>query len=496
MAERVSQMTRAGQASIIDWPALPQGIVPPGPCTWQLGLGWVPAFARMVGMAESKPSFLSRLALDSPAARAWAMYDWANSAFMTTVIAAVFPVYFKELVCRDVLSGTQPEAYFAQTTTIALVVIALLAPVLGTLADLRAQRKRFLMIFALMGVIATCAMFLVHPGDWLLGLVLFGVANVGAAGSIVFYDALLPHVVPREKLDQLSTSGFALGYLGGGLLLGANLLMIQKPEWFGLAGMDASLPTRLALFSVGIWWFVFTIPLLRRVPEPAPAGDAGELPQGLLESISLTFKRLRRTLGELRALPQAALLLVAFLIYNDGIATIIRMAGLFASGQNLSSGVIIGTILMIQFLGVPFAILFGKLAGRVGTKPMILVGIAVYIGICILAYGMTSARDFVLLGVLVAMVQGGTQALSRSLFASMIPSHQSGEFFAFFAVGEKFAGVLGPTLYGLMIAFTGSSQKAILSVAVFFILGGALLLFVKPAEGRRQARAAEQRTAA
>lgn len=445
----------------------------------------------MRGMAESKKPFLERVALEQPEARAWAMYDWANSAFMTTVIAAVFPVYFSKVVSAGVLDETMATERFTATTTIALVVTAILAPILGTLADLRAQRKRYLTIFAMLGIFATCAMFLIQPGDWLLALILFGVSNVGAAGSIVFYDALLPHVVAKEKLDQLSTSGFALGYLGGGLLLGANLLLIKRPELFGLADADESLPTRIALCSVGIWWFVFTIPLWRRVTEPKANGTSEIQEPGLRAGIRLTLGRLRNTLRALRALPQASLLLVAFLIYNDGISTIIRMAGIFASNRELGAGVIIGTILMIQFLGVPFALLFGRLAARLGTKPMIMAGLMVYMGICVLAYFMTSATHFIILGVLVSMVQGGTQALSRSMFASMIPAHQSGEFFAFYAVGEKFAGILGPLLFGVMIYATGSDQKAILSVAVFFLIGGALLSRVRPEQGRRQARAAE-----
>jgi UMF1 family MFS transporter len=442
-------------------------------------------------MANPKVPFLERLALDQPQMRGWAMYDWANSAFMTTIITAVFPLYFLEHVSKDVLVGTQAEGRFTLTTTIALVISAILAPILGTLADLRAQRKRYLTVFALIGIFATCGMFLIQPGDWLLALILFGVANVGAAGSIVFYDALLPHLVSKEKLDQLSTSGFALGYLGGGLLLAANLLLIQKPELFGLQDASPTLPTRIALLSVGIWWFVFTIPLWRQVPEPPATEEDGVGKLAFGPSIVISIKRLRSTLSHLRALPQATLLLIAFLIYNDGITTIIRMAALFSSSAGFELDLIIGTILMIQFLGVPFALLFGRLASRFGAKRMILLGLGVYMGICVLAYFMTTPTHFVALGVLVAMVQGGTQALSRSMFASMIPANKSGEFFAFFAVGEKFAGILGPSLYGLMIYATGSNRQAILSVSIFFLIGGTLLYFVKPEEGRRQALAAE-----
>jgi UMF1 family MFS transporter len=433
---------------------------------------------------------LSKLALDRPEARAWAMYDWANSAFMLTVITTLFPVYFVSVLVDGQLEDAEAQQRFAETTRNALIMIAILAPILGTVADLRAAKKLLLAVFAGIGVVATAVMFFLYPGDWRLALWLFGIANIGAAGSVVFYDALLPHVAKKGEMDRLSTAGFALGYLGSGLLLILNLLWVQKPEWFGLphgeglTAAEKTLPVRLSFLSVAVWWAVFTLPILRRVKEPARTLEPDEFVGQ--STLRVSFQRLKETFQELRGFKQAFLMLIAFLVYNDGIATIIRMAAIYAASRDLDFTIIIGSILVIQFVGVPFAFLFGQLGHHFGAKRMVLGGIAVYAFISVLAYFMTENWHFVLLAVLVGMVQGGTQGLSRSLFASMIPTYKSGEFFAFFAVGEKFAGILGPALFAGVIALTGDSQNAILSIIVFFVIGGVILTRVDVEEGRRK----------
>jgi UMF1 family MFS transporter len=435
-------------------------------------------------------SWLRRFALDRPEARAWALYDWANSAFWTTVITAVFPVYYAE-IAGDLRDG-QAQFRFQLATTLALVVIALAAPILGTMADVRAAKKRFFTAFVLLGAGATLGFFWVEPGDWLLGLVLFALGNIGAAGSVIFYDAFLPLIARDEEADLLSASGFALGYLGGGLMLALNCAWILQPGWFGFPtgpDADATLPARVALASVGVWWLLFTLPLWRRVREPARLLEADETPdQRLLE---LTLRRLRETFGELRVYRQAFLMLVAALIYSDGILTLIRMASLYATDRGLGREVVLGTFLAIQFVGIPCAIVFGQLARRFGAKRMVLVGLAVYAFIPLLAYRMSSPAHFVALGLLVALVQGGTQALTRSLFSAMVPRHKSGEFFAFFSLAEKFAGVMGQACLTGLVALTGSLQISILFVVVFFALGAFLLARVDVEEGRAAARAAE-----
>jgi UMF1 family MFS transporter len=337
-------------------------------------------------------------------------------------------------------------------------------------------------------------MFFIKEGSWVLALGLFVVANFAANGSFVFYDALLPHLASDAEMDRVSTAGYALGYIGGGLLLALNLAWIMHPDWFGLpsgpnlSDSDKTLPTRLAFLSVAIWWAVFSIPLFRRVPEPPVRLESDEVKGE--SPIKAAFVRLGETFRELKKFRNAFLMLLAFLIYNDGIGTIIRMATIYGAGIGLKESDMITAVLLTQFIGVPFAFLFGMLAGKIGAKKSIFLALVVYTGISIIGYFMKTAAHFLALAVLVGMVQGGSQALSRSLFASLIPRHKAGEFFGFFAVVEKFAGIIGPLVFGL-VAVGGSSRNAILSVIAFFAIGAAILAFVNVQEGQRLARAAE-----
>lgn len=426
--------------------------------------------------------WLDRLGLGRPELRAWAFYDWANSAFLTTIVAAVFPVYYNNVAAR----GLAPETAafnFSLGTTIALTISAVMAPVLGAIADHRPYKKLFLATFMVIGVIATMAMALIGEGDWALAIGLFMAANVAVSASIAFYDSLLPHIAAPEELDRVSSSGFALGYLGGGLLLLINLAWILKPALFGLP--DAGVATRLAFFSVGLWWLVFSLPLMRKVPEPVIAGG-GHPTIGAATRRALAD--LRETFTHLRKYRQAFLMLLAFLIYNDGIGTIIRMASLYGAQLGIAEQHLIGALLLVQFVGVPFAFVFGWLAGRIGAKRAIFLALAVYAGISVLGYFMKTAVHFYALAILVGTVQGGSQALSRSLFASMIPRERSSEFFGFFAVTERTAGILGPATFALAIALTGSSRGAILSVIAFFIIGALILARVDVAEGQAAVR--------
>ena len=432
------------------------------------------------------PTLLERLGLHRPELRAWALYDWANSAFMVTVVTAVFPIYFSSVTAAD-LPPAEATALFGLTTTVALTFVALLAPVLGALADFAGVKKKMLAACLGLGVAATACMFFIQRGDWVLAALLFALANIGAASSLVFADSLLPHVARPDELDRVSTAGYALGYLGGGLLLLVNLAWIQRPELFGLGG--AALASRLSFVSVAVWWLGFSIPLFRKVPEPPRAGGADE--RAGQSAVRASFVRLFQTLRELRGYRQAFLMLLAFLIYNDGIGTIIRMATPFGTEIGLEQGDLIAAVVLVQFVGVPFAFVFGQLAARIGAKHAIFLSLAVYVVISVLAYGMTTAAEFYALALLVGMVQGGSQALSRSLFASMVPRHKSAEFFGFFGVFEKFAGIVGPAVFTVMVVVTGSSRGAILSIMTFFIVGGLLLSRVDVEEGRRAARRAE-----
>lgn len=432
-------------------------------------------------------ALLRKVGLGRPEQRAWALYDWANSAFVTVVTTAVFPIYFAQVAAQG-MSGAEATQRYSLATTLALGAIGIAAPFLGTLADITGWKKRLLGSFMAAGVVATALLFLVEQGDWILGLVLISLARIGASGSIVFYDSLLPHVARAEELDRTATAGYAVGYLGGGILLAVNLAWITSPATFGLP--EGTLPTRLAFLSVAVWWFLFSIPLFRTVPEPERRLEPGEDPAA--KAVVNTVRRLRRTFGELRRFRHAFLLLLAFLLYNDGIATIINFATIYGTEVGIGRDALIGAILMVQFLGMPFAFLFGELAERIGAKRGILLGLVVYIGISVLGYYMETATHFFLLAGLVATVQGGTQALSRSLFASLVPDHQSGEFFGFMGIMNKAASVIGPAFFTLAVTLTGSSRAAILSVVVFFVAGAALLLVVDVEEGRANARAAEE----
>ena len=436
-----------------------------------------------------------QLHLDRPAVRAWMLYDWANSAMYVVIVTAIFPTCLSA-VAAEGLSPVEATYRFSLATTLGLTIIAVLSPILGAIADHSAAKKRLLGAFLAFGASAVAAMFFIRHGQWVFAALLFIFANIGVNGSFVFYDSLLPHVAAPDEMDRISTAGYALGYLGGGLFLVACLGIILAPAAFGLpsgAGLspaDATLPTRITFVLTALWWAGFSIPLFRRVPEPP--GRALDAEEAALGAVRASFRRLGYTFRKLQGYRQAFLLLLAFLIYNDGVGTIIRMAAIYGEEIGITRTTMIAAIALVQFVGVPFAYLFGGLAQRVGTRPAIFVGLATYLGISVLGYFMRSDRDFILLAVLVGMVQGGVQALSRSLFASMVPRHLSGEFFGFFAVFEKFAGILGPAMFSVAILLTGSSRAALLSVVGFFLVGGALLARVDVAEGQRLPRDGER----
>ena len=431
-------------------------------------------------------NLLTRLGLGRRDLRAWAMYDWANSAFQTTIIAAIFPIYFQKVAAAD-LPPPVATSRFAWATTWSILIVAIITPLLGAVADYAAMKKKLLGVFLVIGALATGAMYWITRGDWLFALVLFVIGNVGVAGSIVFYESLLPHLVGQDELDRVSSAGYAVGNIGGGVLLAINVLMMSRPSLFGLPSREIAV--RASLASVAVWWVVFSIPLFRDVPEPPRRLEADERPSA--NALVTGARRLMETFRELRVYRQAFIFLLAFLLYNDGIQTIIRMATIYGTEIGIDDNAMIAALLVTQFIGIPFAFLFGMFAGKIGAKAAVFVGLAVYAFITVLGYFMHSAIEFFALAILVGMVQGGTQALSRSLFASMIPRHKSSEFFAFFSVFERYAGILGPAIFAWVVAHSGTSRNAILSVLAFFVIGGALLMLVDETAGRRAAREAE-----
>lgn len=438
---------------------------------------------------------LNTLGLHRPELRAWAMYDWGISAYETTIVTAVFPIYFGAVAAAGLAEG-QGAAYLGFANSLTIAIVAVISPILGAMADFAAIKKKLLATFLFGGMLATGAMFLIQSGQWLLGFVLFVLAGVGAQGSRVFYEALLPHIADSEEIDRVSTAGYAMGYLGGGILLALNLAWIQRPDLFGLpfgedlSSSDATLPTRLAFLSVAIWWVLFSIPLFRRVPEPHRALE-GDESLGM-SPWKVAVSRLIETFRELRLYRQASLMLLAFIIYNDGISTMQRMATIYGEGIGIDTGALITAILLIQFVGIPTTFLYGMLAGVIGAKRSIFAGLTVFVGVSVLGYFMTTATHFFILAILVGLVQGGVQGISRSLFASMIPKHKSGEFFGFYSVFSRFAAILGPFLFGVIALSTGSSRNAILFLISFFVVGSVILVFVNVDEGRREAARAEE----
>jgi MFS transporter, UMF1 family len=446
------------------------------------------------GHANAMP-LLERLGLHRPVLRAWAMYEWAITGMWAVVVATIFPIYFQTVLSGD-LHDHIATRNFAWATMMGIAFVAMVAPIMGAITDRLPIKKLLLALFTAIGVLASVSLYFVSEGDWFLALAVFVLINVGANGSTIFYDALLPHIATNKEIDRVSTGGFALGYLGAGLLLAFCLLMIQQPAWFGL-DEDPTLAVRLSFVGVGIWWALFAIPLFLRVPEPLPKLDPDEVATG--SALNQALNRLVRTMRELRSYRNAFLMLLAYFIYGDGLGTIIRMAAIYGAELGIERGALIGAVVMVQFVGVPFTFLFGDLAGRLGTKRAIYVGLFIYTIVSVLGYFMTNAVHFFILAFLVGMVQGGVQALSRSFFAGMIPQYKAGEFFGFYGVIDKFAGIMGPTVMAAVITLTGSSRLGILSIILFFVVGGGLLYFVDENEGRRiaadvQARALPGRT--
>lgn len=410
----------------------------------------------------------------------WALYDWANSAFATTVIAGFFPLFFKQYWSSgaDVSHST---FQLGAANSVASLLVAVAAPVLGAIADRGAAKKRFLLAFAALGVAMTAGLYFAEQGQWLTAALLYAGASVGFAGSIVFYDSLIVSVASPEQSDRASALGYALGYLGGGVLFTLNVLMYLKPALFGLR--DGVHGIRLSFVLVALWWAAFTIPLLRHVREPV-AGSGGAV-----AAVRAGMSQLARTLRRIAALRPVWMFLLAYWLYIDGVDTVIRMAVDYGLSLGLEPGALIVALLITQFVGFPATLVFGRLGTRLGSKRAILLGIGVYVGITVWGYFMDSEAEFYALAVVVGLVQGGVQALSRSFYSRLIPPDAAGEFFGFYNMLGKFAAIVGPTLMGVVSLSTGSARLSILSVSLLLIGGGLLLTRVHertagPAESR------------
>ncbi len=414
---------------------------------------------------------------------AWTMYDWGNSAFATTIMAAVLPVYYSSVAASN-LAPNIATARWGFTTSFAALLIALLGPILGAVADFKGNKKKFLAIFMGLGVTATALLYFVMTGDWLLASILYIFGNMGFSGSLVFYDALLPHVASSDEIDQVSSKGFAMGYIGGGLLLAINVAMIMFGEKL-FPGIDPTLMSRLSFLSVAVWWFVFSLPLFRHISEPPRRIQKNE--EGL-NPFKVSFQRLGKTFKEIKNYRDLFTFLVAFFLYANGIGTIITMSTIYGAEIGIGQTTLIGTLLMVQFVAAPFAIAFGALAKKIGAKKSIYISLAIYTLIAIAGYFMSVPWHFWALGFGVAMVQGGSQALSRSLIGRMMPKSKSAEFYGFFSVFEKFSSIAGPFLFGLVSTLMGESRLSIASLIIFFILGMIVLTKVNVERGIRTAQ--------
>lgn len=415
----------------------------------------------------------------------WALYDWANSAFATTVMAGFFPIFFKEYWNVGV-EATTSTFRLGLANSIASLIIVAMAPLLGAIGDQGGVKKKFLLFFAAMGVVMTGSLFFVARGAWHIAVLIYIVGIIGFSGGNVFYDSLLISVAPSGKEDMVSALGFGLGYLGGGLLFACNVLMTLKPAWFGLT--DAATAVRISFLSVALWWAIFSLPIMIWVKEPPTHRKTSGwkmIGSGLLQ--------LKTTFAEIRQLRVVFLFLIAYWLYIDGVDTIVRMAVDYGMSLGFPADSLIVALLIVQFVGFPAAILFGKLGEKLGTKTSILLGLGVYIGVTVWGRFMDSPGEFYVLAVAIGLVQGGVQSLSRAFYSRIIPANRAAEFFGFYNMLGKFAAVIGPVLMGLVGVLTGNPRHSILAIAVLFLGGGIILYFVDESEGIRIARELEQK---
>ncbi len=423
----------------------------------------------MVSHSDSRRQILS-----------WAFYDWANSAFATTVMAGFFPVFFSSYWSAQ--NSTAENTFkVGAINSISSLAVVFLAPVLGAIADQGSRRKKFLIFFAYMGALSTISLTVVSRGQWQVAALFYILGAIGFSGANTFYDALLVGVSPPRERDRVSALGFGLGYLGGGLLFALNIAMVKFPGFFGLHSPEQAI--RLSFVTVGLWWILFSVPLMLWVKEPVYNRKA----VSGLEATRLGFLQLKSTFREVRSLKTVFLFLVGYWLYMDGVDTIVRMAGIWGLSIGLDPQDIVLALLLTQFVGFPAALFFGKIGQSIGPRPAILICIAVYIITTIGAAFISKGRDFFVLATMIGLVQGGIQALSRSYYARMIPEDRSAEFFGFYNMLGKFAAVLGPILMGLVALWTNSPRASIAAVALLFLAGACFLMLVDENKGREDA---------
>lgn len=411
----------------------------------------------------------------------WALYDWGNSAFAATVMVVFFPVFFKQYWSADV-AATESTFWLGMANGTASFLLAILAPLLGTLGDRGGSRLKFLLAFTVLGVVTTAGLALVGQGQWQWAAVLFALASMGFWGGIIFYDSLLIDVAPRDRLDSISGFGYAVGYLGGGVLLAINVWMTLDPGFFGLA--DASAAVKASFVTVAVWWALFSIPIFLFVRE-----RSADKPAAARSTLRESFAELAKTVREVRRYRAVVFFLLAYWMYIDGVNTIQKMAVDYGLAIGLPTSSLIQAILMVQFIGFPAALLFGWIGQRISPVVGIFICIAVYTIVTIYATLLNTSTEFFIMAAATGCVQGGIQSLSRSYYGRLIPADRAGEFYGFYNMMSKFAAVLGPFLMGITALLTGNSRTAILSIVVLFIAGALLLIVAARQQPGREAAA-------
>jgi UMF1 family MFS transporter len=430
----------------------------------------------------------------------WVMYDWANSAFATTVMAGFFPIFFKQYWSYGV-DVNMSTAQLGFGNSLASLLVALMAPFLGAIADKGSAKKKFLLFFAYLGVLMTAGLFLIHKGQWGIAIFVYVMGVIGFSGANIFYDAILPGITAEDKIDYVSSLGFSMGYLGGGLLFLINVLMTLMPQRFGLP--DAAAAVRVSFLSVAFWWGLFTLFTIAWVPEdksPAKVKKGESI-------IAAGIKQLVNTFKKVRHLKTVFLFLLAYWFYIDGVDTIIRMAVDYGLSLGFESNDLIVALLLVQFVGFPAALVFGKLGERWGVRKAVYLAIGIYMCITIWGTMMTRKEEFYVLAAVIGLVQGGIQALSRSYYSRLIPKNQAAEYYGFYNMLGKFAAIIGPALIGIVglmvrrmlmppsptaeqLVSIGqvASRWSIGSILILFILGMVLFYFVDEEKGKEQAK--------
>ena len=402
----------------------------------------------------------------------WAMYDWANSAYFTTVVAGFFPVFLNSYWSDSATAGQS-----TQRLGIALFVmnlaLAIVSPLLGTISDFRSAKKKFIFIFMLVGATSTAGLFFLHQGDWFIAIILYIISTFCCSGSTVFYDSMLVAVTKPERYNKISSFGYAMGYLGGGILFAINLVMVLKPQLFGLEFNHQAV--RYSFLTVAVWWLVFSLPIMLFVEEPAVEVRHESLGKLLRHAL----REIKKIFLEIRLQKNIFWFLVAYWFYIDGLGTVVSMAVNYGMELKFDSSVLMTALLVVQFVGFPASLFMGKLADKFGNKSAIMLCLSVYVVVIIGAPSMSESRHFYILATLIGLAQGGAQALSRSLFALLIPKEKSGEYFGFFNLLGKFASFMGPGLMALATYVSGEPRYSILSLLILFGLGIFFLMKVE-----------------